>query len=149
MDGEVANVVKYLSLGLFGTTCKTMMHTPELSNSVKELLVKEMDNELEELCKKRKNSILRQTKAEGVIAFKMEKSIEEIEKETPLLNRILQSLCCSTSNKRASRTSTVDQNVKATIVATILCERCPEMLALAYRTGLVLRHTGAGGLACL
>ena len=149
MDGEVANVVKYLSLGLFGTTCKTMMHTPELSNSVKELLVKEMDNELEELCKKRKNSILRQTKAEGVVAFKMEKSIEEIEKETPLLNRILQSLCCSTSNKRASRTSTVDQNVGATIVATILRERCPEMLALAYRTGLVLRHTGAGGLVCL
>ena len=88
--------------------------------------MKEMDNELEELCKKRKNSILRQTKAEGLVAFKMENLIQEIEKETPLLNRILQSLCCSTSDKRASRTSTVDQNVKATIVATILLERCPE-----------------------
>jgi len=146
VDGEVANVVKYLSLGLFGTACKTMMHTPELSNGVKELLIKEMDNELEELCKRRKNSILRQTKAEGLVAFKMEKLIQEIEKETPLLNRILQSLCCSTSNKR---TSTVDQNVKATIAATILRERCPEMSALAYRTGLVLHHTGAGGLVCL
>ena len=149
MEGEVANVVKYLSLGLFGTACKTMMHTSELSNSIKELLIKEMDQEIEELCKKRNNSILRQTKAEGLVAFRMEKLVHEIEKEIPLLNQILENLCCSKSNKRASGTPTVDQNVKATIAATILRERCPEMSALAYRTGLVLRHTGTGGLVCL
>ena len=149
MEGEVANVVKYLSLGLFGTACKAMTHAPELSRSIKELLIKEMDNELEGLCKKRKNSILRQTKAEGLVAFCMEKLVHEIEKEIPLLNQLLESLCCSKSSKRASGTSTVDQNVKATIAATILRERCPEMSALAYRTGLVLRHTGTGGLVCL
>ena len=77
VEGEVANVIKYLSLGLFGTACKTMMHTPELSNSIKELLIKEVDNELEELCKKQKNSILRQTKAKDLVAFKTAKFIQE------------------------------------------------------------------------
>ena len=148
MEGEVANVVKYLSLGLFGSACKAMTHSPELSRSIKELLIKEMDSELEELCKKRKNSILRQTKAEGLVAFRMEKLVHETEKEIPL-NQLLESLCCSKSSKRASGTSTVDQSVKATIAATILRERCPEMSALAYRTGLILRHTGTGGLVCL
>lgn len=36
--GEVADVVKYLSLGLFGTACKIMMRTPELSPICKELI---------------------------------------------------------------------------------------------------------------
>ena len=102
MEGEVANVVKYLSLG-----------------------------------------------PEGLVAFRMETLAHEIEKEISLLSQILESLCCSKSSRRASGTSTVDQNVKATIAATILHKRCPEMSALAYRTGLVLRHTGAGGLVHL
>lgn len=120
MEGEVANIIKYLSLGLFGTACKTMMRTPELSNSIKGLLIKEIDNELEELCKKRKNSILRQTKGTDLVAFKMVKFIQEIEKEMPILNQILQNICCSNNKKRASGTSAVDRNVKATIAATIL-----------------------------
>lgn len=146
MDGEVANIVKYLALGLFSTACKTVMHTPELSKSIKELVIKEMDNELEELCKKKKNSILRQTKAEELLAFKIEKLTQEIERETPLLNQTLQSICCSNNKKRASTTSSADPCVKATIAASILHERCTEMSAMAYRTGLVLRHAGAGGM---
>ena len=122
-----------------------MTHAPQLSSSIKELLINEMCNELEKLCNKRKNSILRQTKAEGLVAFRTETLVHEIENEIPLVNQLLESLCCSKSSKRASGTSTVDQNVKATI----LRERCPEMSALAYRTGLVLSHTGTRGLVCL
>ena len=149
MEGEIGSVVKYLSLGLFGTACKTMMHITELSNIIKELVIKEVDNELEGLCKNQTKSILRQTKAKELVGFKTAKLTQEIEKEMPILNQILQSICCSNNRKRASGTSAVDPNVKATIAATILRERCPEMSALAYRTGLVLRHTGAGGLVCL
>ena len=123
-----------------------MQNSDELSKSIKELVIKEMDNELEELCKKKKNSILRQTKAEELLAFKIEKLTQEIERETPLLNQTLQSICCSNNKKRASTTSSADPCVKATIAASILHERCPEMSAIAYRTGLVLRHAGAGGM---
>lgn len=147
MEGEVADVVKYLSLGLFGNACKTMMCTPELSPICKELLIKEIDNELEELCKKRNNSILRQTKAEELVDFQMAKFIQQIEEKTPLLNQTLQSICCSNNKKRAPD-ALVNPNVKATITATILHQRCPEMSALTYRTGLVLCHAGAGGLVC-
>ena len=52
VEGEVANVVKYLSLGLFSTACKIMMRTPELSLICKELLINKIDNVLESLCKK-------------------------------------------------------------------------------------------------
>lgn len=142
-DGEIANILKYLALGLFNTACKTVMYTPELSKSMKELVIKEIDNELEELCKKKTNSVLRQTKPEELLKFKIEKLTQEIEQKPPLLNQTLQSICGS---KRAS--SKVDLCVKATIAASILHERCPDMSAMAYRTGLVLCHSGAGGKVC-
>lgn len=135
--------MKYLALGLFNTACKTVMHTPELSKSMKELVIKEIDNELEELCKKKTNSVLRQTKPEELLKFKIEKLTQEIEQKTPLLNQTLQSIC---SSKRAS--SKVDLCVKVTIAASILHERCPDMSAMAYTTGLVLCHSGAGGMVC-
>ena len=68
--GQVGNIVKYFALGLESTACKTIMLNPDLTKTVKKLVIKEMDNELEELCKKKKNSILRQTKPEELLAFK-------------------------------------------------------------------------------
>ena len=145
--GEVSTIVKYFALGLESTACKTIMQNSELSKTVKKLVIKEMDNELEELCKK-KNSILRQTKPEELLAFKIEKFAQEIEQQTPLINEFLQSSCCSNSKKRASENALPSQCIKATIAATILRERCPEMSAMAYRTGLILRHAGTGGMVC-
>ena len=133
--GEVGNIVKYFALGLESTACKTIMLNPDLSKTVKKLVIKEMDNELEELCKKKKNSILRQTKPEELLAFKIEKFTQEIEQQTPLMNEFLQSSCCSNSKKRASKNATPNPCIKATIAAAILRQRCPEMSAMAYRTG--------------
>lgn len=69
MEGEVVNVVKYLFLGLFGIVCKVMMYVLELFRSIKEFLIKEMDNEFEELCKKCKNSIFVLNKSWGFCSF--------------------------------------------------------------------------------
>lgn len=107
-----------------------------------------MYNELEELCKKKKNSILRQTKPEELLAFRIEKFTQEIEQQTPLMNEFLQSSCCSNSTKRASKNATPNPCIKATIAAAILRQRCPEMSAMAYRTGLILRHAGTGRMVC-
>ena len=77
VEGEIADVVvKYLSLGL-------MMRTPELSPICKELMIKEIGNELESLWKKRNDSILRQSKAEELVDFQMANFIQEIEEKTP------------------------------------------------------------------
>ena len=83
--GEVGNIVKYFALGLESTACKRIMLNPDLSRNVKKLVIKEMDNELEELCKKKKNSILRQTKQEELLVLKIEKFTQEIEQQTPLM----------------------------------------------------------------
>lgn len=145
--GEVGNIVKYFALGLESTVGKTIMLNPDLSKIVKKLVIKEMDNELEELCKK-KNSILRETKPEELLAFKIEKFTQEIEQQTPLMNAFLQSSCCSNSKNRASKNSTPNPCIKATIAAAILQQRCPEMSAMAYRTGLILRHAETGCMVC-
>lgn len=58
VEGDVANVVKYIALGLFDTACKAIMKAPMLSGTIKELVLKQMDDELEALCTKRKNGIL-------------------------------------------------------------------------------------------
>lgn len=148
MHDEIGDIVKYLGLGLYTTACKLVMISPKLSELVKGLVIKEMDHELEELCRQKSNSILRQTKATELLDFKTEKFIKEIEEKTPLLNQALKSICCSNNKKRSSTCNTPNPCVKATVAATILRERCPEMSAMAYRTGLVLRHAGAGGMVC-
>lgn len=119
-----------------------------MSQVVKGLVIKEMDGEMEELCKQKNNSILRQTKATDLLEFKMENFVKEIEEKTPLFNQALQSICCSNNKKRASTSSSPNPCVKATIAAAILRERCPEMSAMAYSSGLVLRHAGAEGMVC-
>lgn len=75
--GELGNIVKYFALGLESTACNTIMPNPDLSKTVKKLVIKEMDNESEEFCKK-KNSMLCQTKPEELLAFKKEKFMQEI-----------------------------------------------------------------------
>ncbi|KAK2551936.1 hypothetical protein P5673_026930 [Acropora cervicornis] len=109
--GEVGNIVKYFALGLESTACKRIMLNPDLSRNVKKLVIKEMDNELEELCKKKKNSILRQTKQEELLSS------------------------CSSNIKRTSKNATPNPCIKATITAAIFRQRCPEMSAVAYWTG--------------
>lgn len=75
--GELGNIVKYFALGLESTACNTIMPNPDLSKTAKKLVIKEMDNESEEFCKK-KNSMLCQTKPEELLAFKKEKFMQEI-----------------------------------------------------------------------
>lgn len=70
VDDEIADTVKYLSLGLYTTGCKIVMVSPKLSQVVKGLVIKEMDSEMEELCKEKNNSILGQTKATELLEFK-------------------------------------------------------------------------------
>ena len=147
MKGEIADVVKYLSLGLFGTACKIMMSTPELSPIYTELLIKEIDNELEEFAKNGTIVFYDKLMQRSWWIFKWKSSFKKLSKQIPLLNQTLHSICCSNNKKRAPD-ALVNPNVKATITAAILHQRCPEMSALAYRTGLLLRHTGAGGLVC-
>ena len=95
----------------------------------------------------KREAIVFYDKLKQLVDFQMGKFIQEIKEKTPLLNKTLQSICCSNNKKRAPDAS-INLNVKATITATILHQRCPEMSALAYRTGLVLHHAGAGGLVC-
>lgn len=55
--GEFGNIVKYFVLGLESIVCNIIMLNLDLFKIVKKLVIKEMDNELEEFCKK-KNSML-------------------------------------------------------------------------------------------
>lgn len=155
MDGDLANVVKYLSLGVYKTAFKSTMTTPVLSGVIRGLVVKELDEEMERLCKIEENSILRKTNPEDLISFEVQKLIAEIDQEAPFVSQMLKSLCTSKNKKRAERGGrkchmprNSNHAVVATIGAMILHARCPEMSALAYRIGLVLRYSGAGGIVC-
>ena len=122
-----------------------------LCNTVKELVVKQMDDELENLCRKQTNSILRQTKPAELVSFDMSKLVCELEKEAPFVWQVLKSVSSSKNKKRAEKRGDQAQDlttVCATIAATVLHTRCAEMSALAYRIGLLLRYSGAGGMVC-
>ena len=68
------------------------MKASVLCNTVKELVVKQMDDELENLCRKQTNSILRQTKPAELVFFDMSKLVCELEKGAPFVWQVLKSL---------------------------------------------------------
>ena len=80
------------ALGLFSTSCKAIMKASVLHNTVKELVVKQMDDDLEHLCRKQTNSILRQTKPAELVSFDMSKLVCELEKEAPFVWQVLKSV---------------------------------------------------------
>ena len=68
------------------------MKASVLHNTGKELVVKQMDDDLEHLCRKQTNSILRQTKPAELISFDMSKLVCELEKEAPFVWQVLKSV---------------------------------------------------------
>lgn len=62
-----------------------------------------------------------------------------------MLTKLLSNICKSKRSKSKSQVR-VDDVVVPTVASVILHSRCPEMSALAYRLGLILRHAGAGTL---
>lgn len=79
------------------------MKASVLRNTVKELVVKQMDDELENLCRKQTNSILCQTKPAELVSFDMSNLICELEKEAPFVWQVLKSVSSSKNKKRAEK----------------------------------------------
>ena len=76
------------------------MKASVLHNTVKELVVKQMDDDLEHLCRKQTNSILRQTKPAELVSFDMSKLVCELEKEAPFVWQVLKSVSFMKKNKK-------------------------------------------------
>ena len=68
------------------------MKASVLHNTVKELVVKQMDDDLEHLLRKQTNSILRQTKPAELVSSDMSKLVCELEKEAPFVWQVLKSV---------------------------------------------------------
>ena len=68
------------------------MKASVLHKTVKQLVVKQMDDDLEHLCRKQTNSILRQTKPAELVFFDMSKLVCELEKGAPFVWQVLKSL---------------------------------------------------------
>ena len=79
------------------------MKASVLHNIVKELVVKQMDDEWETLCRKQTNSILRQTKPVELVCFDMSKLVGELEKEAPFVWPVLKSASSWKKKKNKKR----------------------------------------------
>ena len=84
------------------------------------------------------------------LAFTLEILVNELEKRAPIVWETIQLLSMSKRKKIQARSSTkskeniVNVPLCATAAAMLLKSRHPEMSALAYRNGLIIRHSGAG-----
>ena len=79
------------------------MKASVLHNPVKELVVKQMDDDLEHLCRKQTNSILRQTKPAEFVSFDMSKLVCELEKEAPFVWQVLKSVSFIKKQERSAQ----------------------------------------------
>ena len=144
-DDNIASVVINLALGIYPTAFKLALQNQERRKIVEDLFLKIMDNECHEMCKKSSHSVLKDTGVDGRTSFLLNKFEEEFKCKAPLTTKTLTSVCHS----KRSRKATCNSNVISTVGAIILYSRCPQMSALAYRLGFVMRHAGAGTMVCI
>ena len=144
-DCDIAHVIKYLVLGMNKTAFNTAMKIEELACQLTEIVFKLIDAECQGLCKKENASILRHISPADLVELKLEKLKGELCLKAPMLTKLLSNICKSKRSKSKSQVR-VDEEVVPTVASVILYSRCPEMSALAYRLGLILRHAGAGTL---
>lgn len=115
----------------------------------KKLLLKEMEEELTGLTSTKEPSVLRQSRHDLLPSFKMANFVEELKAKAPLTTELLNTLSVSKAKKRKQKNGEQVNTVIPTIAAIILQNRCPQMSALAYRIGLILRFSGAGQMVSI
>lgn len=153
MEGEYAEAVKCLALGLPKIACKILWNSDAKSH-LKDIIVSHLDCEMKSFCSTSNPSILRDSTHHGhdeMLQFSLEKFDEEIRAKAPVTNDVLESLCLSARQKRIKRTdgelSTKRANkalcVKITVCSMMLNCRCPQLSALSKRIGMIVRHSGA------
>ena len=144
-DSDNAQVIKYLALGLNRTAMKTAMKNKELARELTEIVFNKIDDECQALCKKDSTSILRNNRPAALIDFKLQDLKNEMLQKVPTLTSLLSKICKSKRSQEKPQVK-AEEVVVPTVASTILHSRCPEMSALTYRLGLILRHAGAGTL---
>jgi len=126
-----------------------LLKTSSGITEAKKLLFKEMEEELMGLTSSKEPSVLRQSRHDLSPSFKMADFAEEFKSKAPLTTELLNSLCVSKAKKRKHENGEQVSTVIATIGAIMLQNRCPQMSALAYRIGLILRFSGAGQMVSI
>lgn len=144
-DCDIAHIIKYLVLGLSKTAFNTAMKNEELACQLAEIVFKSIDIECQGLCKKENASILRRISPADLVDLKLENLKGELCLKAPMLTKLLSIIWKSKRSKSKSQ-GRVDEVVVPTVASIILQSnsRSPDMSALAYRLGLILRHAGAG-----
>ena len=140
----MALIIQYFALGIHNLGAKKAYGTPELRTLIQELVTSEMNREREQMCKTSTGCVLKNTQHDKLTNFELAVFNDEFTKMAPVTANVLASLC----KPKRSKKETVDHNVVATIASTILRCRCPDMSAVAYRIGILLRHYGTGTQAC-
>ena len=113
----------------------------------REHVIKEMELEFQSLTGV-KGSLLQDSSPEGLLSFILDYLSSELKDRAPIVWQMLGVLSTSKRQKAKAKQQkqepTMNFQLCATVVAMLLKCRHPEMSALAYRNGLILRYSGTG-----
>ena len=121
------------------------MKLPEAEKCIKDCVIDNMNNELQTLSS---SSILKNTNPNDLTLFSLKDFEKELIEKAPDTIHMLKIICIS--KRKQKRNGNLEQGessletVISTIAAMVLHSRCPELSALAYRIGLIVRFSGAG-----
>ena len=138
-----------MALGLPRLALATLLKTVPGVTEAKKVLFKKMEEELMDLTSTKEPSVLRQSRHDLLPSFEMTDFVEEFKAKAPLTTELLNTLCVSKAKKRKQENGEQVNTVIATIASIMLQNRCPQMSALAYRIGLILRFSGAGQMVSM
>lgn len=123
------------------------MKLPEAQKCIKDCVIDNLNNELQTLSS---SNILKNTNPNDLTLFSLKDFEKELIEKAPDTIHMLKIICIS--KRKQKRNGNLEQRESSleTVISTILIaamvlhSRCPELSALAYRIGLIVRFSGAG-----
>ena len=102
---DLESLGKMLVRGMYRQIANAASKNPSINKHLRELMVRELEKEVTQLCSKKKSSCLRNTNKQSMVSFTMEKVSNELEERTPLLYSVLSAVSINRRSKAAKEKS--------------------------------------------
>ena len=144
-----SDVILHLMNGTDAKAIQRLYEISELKPLMNGVVTDALDAELQHLCSKQVNSILRSTKPKDLKNLTADAILKELKKESPLFLNILQTACyCKGAKSDHKRGITTTTNILKMVspAAIIIKARCKQMSCWAAKNALALQFGGCSNM---
>ena len=132
---------KMLVRGTYKQIAHASWKNPSIRKELTELMARDIDKEVSQLCSKKEPSCLRKTDKNSMLSFTMEKLSGEIRGRAPLFHFLLSAACINPRSKAKKDSESKDFGSVAMAAAICLRNRSRYMIAVQLLLTIFLYHS--------